>query len=164
MASRDAAHYDKLSRTNHFSKCTPKMSIHASKNAIGGLTEYREAEREAYNSADLRLVDRFAEDFILTSNGVPTVYGRDAARELFRGIWSNNHAKFVEVRDEEVVEAGEYLFVNGGFVLELTPKLGGEKVLDRGRYLAVLRRGTDGKYQLWREATMDTGEEQPGSS
>ena len=78
----------------------------ASAEALKGLEQYRKAEREAYNAADLRLVDHFAEDFILTSNGVPTLQGRAAARELFREIWSQYDARFAEVHDDVVVEAG----------------------------------------------------------
>ncbi len=129
----------------------------ASAEALKGLEEYRKAERQAYNAADLSLADHFAEDFILTSNGAPTVQGRTAARELFRNIWAQYRARFAEVHDDVVVEAGDFLFVNGRFTLELTPRQGGETIFDRGRYQGVLKRGKDGKYLLWREATMDEG-------
>ena len=129
----------------------------ASAGALKGLEEYRKAEREAYNAADLSLVDHFAEDFILASNGVPTLQGRDAARELFRDIWTQYDARFAEVHDDVVVEAGDFLFVNGRFTLALTPRQGGETIFDKGRFQGVLKRGKDGKYLLWREATMDEG-------
>ncbi|MCY4338142.1 MAG: nuclear transport factor 2 family protein [Gammaproteobacteria bacterium] len=129
----------------------------ASAQALKGLEDYRNAERKAYNAADLGLVDHFTEDFILMSNGVPTVHGRTAARELFREIWSLYQARFAEVHDDVVVEAGEFLFVNGRFTLELIPRDGGETIFDRGRYQGVLKRDKDGKYLLWREATTDEG-------
>ena len=134
------------------------MVTQASNDALKGLEEYRAAEREAYNAADLGMVNRFSEDFILTSNGVPTVVGRAAARDLFEGIWAENNARFVEVHDDVVEEVGDVLIVNGRFTLELTPKKGGDKILDKGRFQAVLKRDKDGKYLLWREATMDAGE------
>lgn len=133
------------------------MSIRASAQALQGLQAYRLAEREAYNASDLAMVDNFAEDFILSSNGVPTLKGRAAVKEFFQELWRHNSARFIEVVDEEIVESGNFLFVAGHFALEVTPKNGGPPVVDRGRFHGVLVRDVDGRYRLWREACMDAG-------
>ena len=126
--------------------------------AIAGLASYRKAESECYNNSDLAMVDHFAEDFILSSNGQPNVVGREAAREFFREVWSLYDARFVNVNDEVVVEAGDFLFVTGSFTLELKPKDGSETIIDNGRFHGVLVRSDDGRYLLWRESCTDSGE------
>jgi ketosteroid isomerase-like protein len=133
------------------------MTTPASAAARAGLAAYRQAESDAYNASDPGLADHFTEDFILTSNGVPTLRGRESVREFFRELWKHNHARFVEVIDEDVVEHGDLLLVAGRFVLEVKPKAGGAAIVDRGRYQGVLKRGADGRYRLWREGVSDAG-------
>lgn len=127
----------------------------ASEAALHGLEEYRRAEREAYNANDLRMIDHFHEDIILTSNGAPTLMGRKAVREFFAAVWEENKTRFVEVVDEKVTESGELLFISGHFTLEIVPRAGGDATLDHGRFQGVLVRGDDNRYQLLREACMD---------
>jgi ketosteroid isomerase-like protein len=131
------------------------MSVNASAAALEGLRAYRQAEREAYNAADLGMVENFAEDIILVSNGAPTLKGRAAVRDFFRTLWEHNTARFVEIVDEDVVEFGDSLAVSGRFVLEVTPKSGGAPVVDRGRFHGILIRDASGRYLLWREACVD---------
>ena len=127
----------------------------ASDEALRGLREYRKAESTAYNDNDLRMIDNFHEDIVLTSNGVPTLVGRDAVREFFGNVWAENRTRFVEVVDEKTTEFGDLLFISGRFTLEVTSKATGETVLDHGRFQGVLYKGEDGRYQLLREACMD---------
>lgn len=133
------------------------MTQLVSEQALAGLAQYRKAERDAYNNSDPGLADNFTEDIILTSNGVVTLRGREALRSFFQELWAVNHAKFIEVVDEDIVEVGPCLLVSGRFVLEISPKAGGNPIVDRGRFQGVLKRSENGRYQLWREACTDAG-------
>lgn len=133
------------------------MASSVSEQALAGLAQYRKVEREAYNASDLGLADNFTEDIILTSNGVVTLKGRETLRSFFRDLWSVNHARFVEVVDEDIVEIGHCLLVSGRFTLEITPKAGGSAIVDHGRFQGVLKMSENGRYRLWREACTDAG-------
>ncbi len=129
----------------------------ASPRALERLAEYRAAERAAYNAGDLALADRFAADLVLVPNGVQTLKGRETARAFFGEVWSQYQARIVEAVDETAYELGPLLIVTGYFVLELIPRAGGEAVIDKGRYVTVLKLGTNDRYELWREAAVDQG-------
>lgn len=129
--------------------------MQVSKNALEALSAYRKVERESYATCDLRWFDHFAEDFILISNGVPTIFGRESMRDLFVKVWSQYQTRFSEVVDDIVVESGDFIFVHGHFTAELTPKDGSEKKIDKGRYQGVFVKGKNGDYKLWREACTD---------
>jgi len=127
----------------------------ASDEALRGLRDYRQRESEAYNANDLRMVDNFHEDIVLTSNGVPTLVGRDAVRNFFAGVWAENKTRFVEVIDEKTMEHDDFLFIAGRFTLEITNRSTNEATLDHGRFQGVLKKDETGKYCLVREACMD---------
>ncbi|MEW6991616.1 hypothetical protein AADZ91_13120 [Colwelliaceae bacterium 6441] len=135
------------------------MTENLSAQAIAGLAAYRKSESECYNNSDLAIVENFAEDIILTSNGVDNVVGRQAMKDLFTAVWAEYDARFAEVHDDVVVESADYLFVTGRFTLELKPKAGGETIFDHGRFQGVLVKSADGRYLLWRESCMDVGAE-----
>ena len=128
-----------------------------SKEAFEALEAYRKIEREGYASCDLAWFDHMAEDFVLISNGVPTVLGRDAMKDFFVSVWEKFSTRFVEVVDDQVVESGDFIFVCGHFTAELSPRDGSEKTVDKGRYHGVFRRDEHGNYKLWREACTDGG-------
>jgi ketosteroid isomerase-like protein len=126
-----------------------------SEKAQKGLDDYRRVESAAYNANDLDMVDNFHEDIVLTSNGAPTLHGRDSVRDFFKEVWAQNDTRFVEVVDERVSEVGNLLLISGRFTLEITPKDGCESSLDNGRFQGILIEGDDGRYRLLREACMD---------
>ena len=128
-----------------------------SEKAQKGLEDYRKAEREAYDANDLDMVDNFHEEIVLTSNGAPTLHGRESVRGFFKSVWAEHNTRFVEVVDELVSEVGNLLLISGRFTLEVTPKSGGESSLDYGRFQGILIEGDDGRYRLLREACMDQG-------
>lgn len=134
----------------------------ASDEALLGLRDYRRRESEAYNANDLRMVDSFHEDIILTSNGAPTLVGRDAVRDFFAAVWSENKTRFVEVVDEKTTEHDDLLFIAGRFTLEITNRATNDVTLDHGRFQGVLQKDPSGKYCLVREACMDCEPPQEG--
>ncbi len=127
----------------------------ASDEALLGLRDYRERESTAYNANDLSMVDNFHEDIVLTSNGVPTLFGRDAVREFFAAVWSENKTRFVAVVDEKTMEHDDLLFIAGRFTLEITNRTTDDVTLDHGRFQGVLKKDASGRYCLVREACMD---------
>lgn len=126
-----------------------------SDSALEGLRDYRKRERDAYNSNDLKMVDNFHEEIVLTSNGAPTLIGRDAVREFFRAVWAENQTRFVDVIDEKTMEHEDFLFIAGRFTLEITNRSTNAVTLDHGRFQGVLLKNDSGEYCLLREACMD---------
>jgi uncharacterized protein (TIGR02246 family) len=61
---------------------------------------------------------------------------------------------------DELQVAGDWAFGRGPFELRLTPKPGGEPVVDRGKFLDVLRRQGDGS---WRFARVIFNRNQPAT-
>ncbi|MEW6991615.1 nuclear transport factor 2 family protein [Colwelliaceae bacterium 6441] len=133
------------------------MSKNPSAEALAGLAAFRKAENECYRNADPAMAELFAEDIILTANGADNLIGRAAMLSFLTGIWTVYRGNFIEIHDDVVVEAGNYLFVTGRFTDELTPLAGGDVLTVKGRYQIVLVKADHGRYLLWREAVTDTG-------
>jgi len=51
---------------------------------------------------------------------------------------------------DELNVAGDWAFARGPFELRLTPKPGGEPVVDRGKFIDVFRRQGDGSWRFAR--------------
>lgn len=129
-----------------------------SSTALEGLNHYRELERDAYNNVDLEgLLNIFAKDIEFASNGSPMLRGRNAMKEFFIDFWNKYAAKIIEIVDDNIVELDGNLIVWAHYTIELTPKAGGESVVDKGRMLSIFKRKDNGDYVLWREAGFDEG-------
>jgi ketosteroid isomerase-like protein len=125
--------------------------------AMQALTDYRTAERQAFADSDGNIVDRFSEDFLLISNGTPTITGRAAFRTHIETLWQTHSTVFTDLVDENIVEVGDLLVVSGRFDLSVAEKSDGEATTTNGRYLAIFRKDSSGQYELWREAALDGG-------
>ena len=117
---------------------------------IEAIHEVRERTSHAENTGD---ADFFAEacteDVVVMPPGLPTVLGRAATvefmRELFRQV--DFHIEYVS---EEIQLHGDIAFDRGTYSHTLTPKAGGEPVLERGKFLWIYSRGADRSWKMAR--------------
>lgn len=105
-----------------------------------------EQDAEAVRRADWEAVTRmFTADAVRFPPHQPPVRGRDAMRawlETFPPI------EQFDITADEIVGCGDLAFVRGSYVLTIAPRAGEPPQTDRGHYMGLLRKQTDGSW-LW---------------
>lgn len=82
--------------------------------------------------------------------GQESIEGRDA---IIDRLWSPVFAAFdveAELPIEEVRAGLEWGVARGTYTLRLVPRDGGEPIVEAGRYIDVLEKGTDGAWRIAR--------------
>lgn len=109
--------------------------------------------RHAIAAADLdKLEGLVTEDGEFWSNMRPPLVGPARLREAFTPFFET-YAMDQEFRCVELVASGHWAFARGTEVNELTPKEGGETMVQRQRAFSVLERGPDGVWRFARGMT-----------
>ncbi len=104
----------------------------------------------AINASDVdEIDDLFADDAILMLPDRPAVTGRDAIvahqREFFRSIKASIKSVVVEIELLELI-----VYVRGAFNYGIAPKMGGDPVVMRGKYLNLYKRDQMKQWRIWR--------------
>lgn len=111
------------------------------------------AWKEAVRDGDLdAMLELITEDAEFWTHGQPPLRGRDAVRTAFAPVldkWVLDQA----FECHELILAGELALARGMEVNRLTPREGGEAVVQRQRAFSVLRRGDDGRWRFMRGMT-----------
>jgi uncharacterized protein (TIGR02246 family) len=91
---------------------------------------------KAYNSGDIDAVLAcYGDDLVKLRQGAPPETKAEVARRV-ANVFNKFHSR-VDVRNDEILVAGELAFTRGSFRVSLTPRAGGEaQTIDR-RYLEV---------------------------
>ena len=93
---------------------------------------------------------QYTEDAMLMGPDSPSLVGRAAIAELYRKYFKDRKINLkTEVQEAEV--AGDWAFLRGVFTITVTPKAGGETIVNHGKYLAIVRRGADGVWRFSRD-------------
>ncbi|HIF71814.1 MAG TPA: nuclear transport factor 2 family protein [Dehalococcoidia bacterium] len=114
------------------------------------IIELEERFVEATNKSDIQeFDDLFTEDAVLMLPDRPAVSTRETIvahqREFFRSI----RARLVSVIAEiEVFET--LVYVRGAFNYSMEPKLGGEPVVMKGKYINLYKRDEMDEWRIWR--------------
>lgn len=87
----------------------------------------------------------YAEDAVLIPPGEPLVRGRAAIEEYWRGAIESGGIRDVSVQTMDALSSGSLGYETGSFVLT-TNGPDGEAVMDRGRYIELLRHEPDGRW------------------
>jgi ketosteroid isomerase-like protein len=114
---------------------------------LTAITEYR----EAFNTGDVeRLVAVFASGYTDMSFGVPSFYGEEAPVVLRRRMERLFAEYMAEMKISVIVVnvLGDMAYDCGWHILTLTPKLGGEPVKTRQRYICLWARQGDGSWKI----------------
>lgn len=87
----------------------------------------------------------YTEDAVLIPPGEPLVRGREAIEEYWRGAIELGGVRDVSVETMDALSSGSLGYETGTFVLTANGP-DGEAVIDRGRYVELLRREPDGRW------------------
>ncbi len=114
------------------------------------ILELEERYAAATNASDIdEFDDLFAEDAMLMMPERPTVEGREAIvahkREFFKSIKASIKSVVAEL---EIIES--IVYVRGAFNYAMAPKLGGEAVTMRGKYINLYKRDEMKQWRIWR--------------
>jgi uncharacterized protein (TIGR02246 family) len=110
----------------------------------------------ALDAGDVEAVlDCYTEDGVLLAPGTDIVSGREALREWWSAFFAGGFSgaemtseRIVEDRADLVVEIGRY---------RMTLNVGGEEVVDHGKYAVTYRRGADGRLRYAVDALNSSG-------
>jgi uncharacterized protein (TIGR02246 family) len=114
------------------------------------ILELEERYAAATNASDLNeFDDLFAEDAMLMMPDRPAVNGRQAIvahqREFFKSIKAGIKSVVVEI---ELLDG--IVYVRGAFNYAMAPKMGGEAVKMRGKYINLYKRDEMKQWRIWR--------------
>ncbi|MBN4064359.1 nuclear transport factor 2 family protein [Dehalococcoides mccartyi] len=114
------------------------------------ILELEERYAAAINASDvMEFDDLFAEDAMLMLPDRPAVNGREAIvshqREFFRSIKATIKSIVAEV---EILDS--IVYVRGAFNYGMAPKMGGEAVMMRGKYINLYKLDEMKQWRIWR--------------
>ncbi len=87
----------------------------------------------------------YTEDAVLIPPGEPLVRGRAAIEEYWRGAIESGGVRDVSVETMDARSSGSLGYETGSFALTVDGP-DGEAVIDRGRYIELLKRQPDGRW------------------
>lgn len=123
-------------------------------------------EKEQVKAIDERIMAAFAagdadavaaqytEDALLIPPELPTLEGRSAIAEHYRGVLSEYTVR-LQAQADEVEINGDWAWLRGRFEHVTESRAGGESLSGTGRYLAIARRGPDGVWRMHRDAIIN---------
>ena len=119
-------------------------------NASANRAELGQMNRDfaaALNAKDAKAAAAlYAEDAVLIPPGEPILRGRPAIEEYWRAAIEAGGIRDVAVETMDAHSAGPLGYETGSFVLTVTGP-DGESMVDRGRYVELLRRELDGTWR-----------------
>ena len=107
---------------------------------------------DAMKANDAEALGRLVtEDAVLMPPHDQPVVGRQGVIDWFAGVVKQARTTAVGVPQREVIMAGDVGIERGSFTWQVAPTGGGAPIEDRGNYLAVWRRQSDGSWKVTRE-------------
>jgi uncharacterized protein (TIGR02246 family) len=101
-----------------------------------------------YNAGDAAAVAAlFAEDAISMPDHHATLEGRAAIESYLRDLFMQYSAS-TTITPGETEVIGDIAHEHGSFTVTLTPKAGGTAMTETGKYLVILKKGSDGTWLL----------------
>jgi uncharacterized protein (TIGR02246 family) len=88
----------------------------------------------------------YTEDAVLLPPGEPIVRGREAIEEYWRNALELGGVREVSVETMDALSSGSLGYETGSFVLTVNGP-DGEAVIDKGRFIELLKREPDGKWR-----------------
>lgn len=133
-----------------------KTAIASLEQDLNGLDEFSLAWRSAYQAGDFELMrDLYEPDAWLMTRDQPARKGVDAILAYFASSRQAGGSAKIKFETEQVNIDGDYAFKTAIWWLD-SPHAVGEPVRDSGRSLVIFKRGSDGKWRLWRDIDNNT--------
>lgn len=124
------------------------------KNNLAELEAIRRLESQAeaaWEAGDVNtFLNLFTDDVVWMPPGAADVVGKDACREMTRGLLGNTDFEQVTSTNEETILAGEWAFHRFHGSMVATPKAGGEAGQMSLRGFHLLRKMDDGSWKIAR--------------
>jgi len=119
--------------------------------ALAAIAEFNEQYLAAINNGDLEaLADLTTEDHMMVASGGAPLTGKEALVNAMRGAFER--VTFDESWTPlETVVSGDLAYQRGTFVVNATPKAGGETSSTTGNFLRIYRRQADGRWFMVRD-------------
>lgn len=118
---------------------------------------FHQALRLNDSAALLALV---ADDVVLMPPGEGTVRGKSAMRDWYAGFLSAYRTASLTLFEREVFVADQLAVELRAYEWGLRPTTGGDPVIDRGKYMQVWTRNSDGQWcfarGIWNSSVMPT--------
>jgi len=121
-----------------------RTEVSASKNELGQMNRDFAAALNAKDAKSAAAL--YTEDAVLIPPGEPPVRGRKAIEEYWQAAIEAGGVRDVSVETMDALSSGSLGYETGSFVLKANGP-DGEDVIDKGRYIELLRREPDG---VWR--------------
>jgi len=91
----------------------------------------------------------FAEDAIVMAPNVPALKSKQAIRE-WQAPFFGQYELHEKTDEREIEVAGDWAFIRAHWTWTLTPKSGGEVMIETGNSIWILRRPPDGSWKIAR--------------
>lgn len=117
----------------------------------------------AWRAADATaLAEFYTEDAILLPQNQPPIIGKEEIRAGYQAVFEEFRVSGAsEIQELEV--GGEWAFLRGSYVIQVTPKAGGPPLEeDRGHWLWIARRQRGGGWKIARAIGASTNPLPPG--
>lgn len=112
----------------------------------------RNAYVAAWRAADSgAIAELYAEDAVVLYPNQPPVTGRSAIQEYFTGFFRTFVRQEFALESSEIMIAGDWAFDRGSYRWRGYPPNNAKPESDDGKYLVVLRRRADGRWQVARD-------------
>jgi len=126
------------------SRESKQTEVSASKIELGQMNRDFAA---ALNAKDAKAAAAlYTEDAVLIPPGEPIVRGREAIEEYWRGALESGGVRDVSVETMDALSSGSLGYETGSYVLTVDGP-DGEAVIDKGRYIELLRHEPDGQWR-----------------
>jgi ketosteroid isomerase-like protein len=127
--------------------CGARSSVPDVRGVHDAIASSRSATNNGDTSAFFGLLEN---DFEFFPPGAEPLRG-DAARAILRDLFSQSSLSLEPYTNEEIQVDGDLAVQRYSFRLTLTPRAGGAPTTETGSGLHVWRRGSDGKWRLWKD-------------
>lgn len=126
---------------------TPVVDIAAEQ---GKIRDLESAWAAAALAKDLeKSVSFYADDAILLDPGAPAAKGKDAIHAAWKGMLADPNSKLIFASNRiEVSSSGDLATTTGSYSLTMTNPKTKKPVEDKGNYLTVYKKQTDGSWKV----------------
>jgi uncharacterized protein (TIGR02246 family) len=105
----------------------------------------------AFNAGDAaKVVEGYTADAVAMPAHHAAVSGKDALLAYNRDFFSQMSPK-ITLTPVETTIAGNWGYDRGTYTMTLTPKTGGAALSDKGKYLVILQKQSDGSWKVTRD-------------
>ena len=115
------------------------------------IDKLRSDYQSAFNSNDASAAAaHFTESAVSMPPNDEALSGRQAITDDMSAMFEGMSAELT-ISSEEVEVAGDWAFDRGTFTMKMTPKGDDEAMEDKGKYLVIFQKETDGSWKIARE-------------